>query len=114
MATTGISYLIRYYAPLYMLIYLYASVVFTIIISLIFINRLKTFSEDVSAPEEMKIYDEEKLEERIETILNHANLLFNRLENTIFSLKSRASTVLAILIATVTFIYFVITNSSLN
>jgi hypothetical protein len=99
-----IIYLIRSYAPIFILFYLFAALSFIIIISLIFVNRLINLSEEVTDSSELEIYDEEGLEGRIETVLNQANLVFNRLENDISSLKSRASTVLAILIATVAFL----------
>jgi len=96
----GIIYFIQSNVPVFLSIYVIVTVITTIVILLIFTISLRRLSEDISKSE-LEFEDVDDLEERIETYLNQANLVFNRLENSILSLKSRISTFFAILITTI-------------
>lgn len=98
-----LSFLSQPLVPMYILIYVFVSLILAIILSLYSLKEYNSLSEEI-LEEDIDIENSHNLEKRMEIILNEANLVFNRLENNISNLKSRASTFLAIIIATLGFL----------
>lgn len=98
-----LSFLWQHYIPRYLLIYVFISLILAIILSLYSLKEYNSLSEEIPK-EDTDIENTDNLEKRLKIILNEANLVFNRLENNISNLKSRSSTFLAIIIATLGFL----------
>jgi len=106
----GIIFIIIFVSILFLLdpktpileIYVVTTVILGIISIISYLVNLNNLSEEIKYSEP-EIYQTKDLEERIELILNQANIVFNRLEESINTLKNQVSMFFAIMIATATF-----------
>ncbi len=97
----SISYLLGPKSPV-LEIYVVTTVAWGIISLISFLVNLNNLSEEIK-DSEPEINQTNDLEERIEIFLNQANIVFNRLEESVNTLKNQVSMFFAIMIATATF-----------